>query len=186
MKKLLFVIALFVSPLFVNSQTNFELDSKNGFKDFQIGDSYSKWVKDLIFSRQGGNSSTIYKYMGSCCRKVFDYNVRQIELEFMNSKLITIFITLEQWEKPLVNGEFTDLNKCLDKFEDIRSNFVYLFGEPARLDSDENTGRITLLWAGRKIALSATCEYQGVNNGCKPYVIIGDISSTGQGIKNGF
>lgn len=186
MKGLIFIFFCLTFPLFVNSQTNFKLDSKNGFKDFQIGDSFSKWSNDLTVSRKGSNSRDIFTYTGSCCRKVFDYNAKAIELEFKNSKLITIYITLEQWEKPRTSGQFTDLGKCFDKFENIRSNFVYLFGEPAGLDSNEESGSMTLFWLGRKIALSATCEYEGISNGCKPYIIIGDMTAVNQEIDNGF
>ena len=45
-----------------------KLDEKNGFKEFQIGDSFSKWQANLTFTNSNGENK-YYTYTGSCCQQ---------------------------------------------------------------------------------------------------------------------
>jgi hypothetical protein len=168
------IFSLFIAFI-INSQVSTKLDEKNGFKDFQIGDSYDKWKVNLI--KVSGNADKLkYKYTGSCCQQVFDYDVEEILLEFKNNKLINIIITLEQWEKSTSENDFTNLATCFDNIDNLATKFETLFGKHSDYKKDEKTGIITYGWFGNKIALTCSMQYQGIRAGCKPFIILGDMS----------
>lgn len=158
-----------------NSQVNTKLDEKNGFKDFQIGDSYEKWKLNLI--KVSGDIENIkYRYTGTCCQQVFDFEVEEILLEFKSKKLINIIITLEQWEKSTSENDFTDLATCFDNLDYLSGRFDILFGKYSDYEKDEKTGMVTYGWYGNKIGLTCSVQYQGIRAGCKPFIILGDMS----------
>jgi hypothetical protein len=175
MKKII-SLALFLSvTLTIPSQTSAKLDEKNGFKDFQIGDLYSKWQTNLKLIPTKGEIKK-YKYIGTCCQTVFLYDVSEILLEFKADKLINIIITLKQWEKSTANDDFTDLGICIDELEKLAGNFETLFGDYSDFEKDQSTGMITYSWHGNKIAMTCGIQYQGIREGCKPFVILGDFT----------
>ena len=97
-----FLTSIFVSLIFLTglfAQTIDKLDQKNGFKDFTLGDTYSKWEGQLSLEGNYDDGSKAYLYKGTCCNKVFDYPVEKIILKFNNNKLIAIYITTEKFQK---------------------------------------------------------------------------------------
>ena len=174
---LLFSFFIFFNGI---SQVNLKLDEKNGFKDFQIGDSYEKWKLNLV-KISGEKDRIIYRYNGECCQQVFNYEVEEILLEFRSNKLINISITLEQWEKSTGPNDFTDLKTCFENIDDLAEKFDALFGPHADYSKNENTGIISYGWYGNKIALSCSMQYQGIRAGCKPIILLGDMTSTEKG-----
>jgi hypothetical protein len=175
MKKIITLTFSLLLVFISNSQVNTKLDEKNGFKDFQIGDSYDKWKLNL--TKVSGDANKIkYKYTGACCQQVFDFNVDEILLEFQSNKLINIIITLEQWEKSTSENDFADLATCFDNIDYLAGRFETLFGKHSDYEKDEETGTITYGWFGNKIALTCSMQYQGIRAGCKPFIILGDMS----------
>ena len=81
MKKLwtsIFASFLIFSVAF--AQTIDQLDKKNGFKDFTLGDAFSKWQSQLKLERNWDDGSKTYLYRGTCCNMVFNYPVEKINL----------------------------------------------------------------------------------------------------------
>ena len=180
MKKIIALTLLLGLTLSSHSQISTKLDDKNGFKDFQIGDLYSKWQTNLKLLSVNGEIKK-YKYIGACCQTVFTYDVSEILLEFKSDKLINIIITLNQWEKSTGSDDFTDLGICIDELEKLANNFETLFGEYSDFDKDQSSGMITYSWHGNKIARSCGIQYQGIREGCKPFVILGDFTAVESG-----
>lgn len=86
MKYLITTLTLFLT-LNSNCQSSI-FSEKNGFKDFQFGDSMSKWVLDL----SGVNSDGGWEYSGSCCRDFLDYKADKIFLYFDKMKLYKVVV----------------------------------------------------------------------------------------------
>lgn len=167
------------------AQTIDKLDEKNGFKDFTIGDNFTKWENQLIYEGKLDDGSKAYLYKGNCCNKVFNYSVEKIILRFSSNKLVGIIITTEKFQKDYKeSGEYTKWRS--DDFESIKSSFSYLFGKPTSVDAAEGSGEVTYIWAGKKVLLLSKYEYLGVQNGDRQQIFIFDINFLNSDIKNGF
>jgi|TARA_B110000902_G_scaffold177020_1_gene200763 hypothetical protein len=180
---LLILGVLFISGL--NAQTIDKLDTKNGFKDFTLGDSYTKWQSQTKFEGSWDDGTKAYLYTGSCCNKVFSYAIDKIVLRFSANKLVGIYITTEKFQKGYAeSGIYTKWRT--DDFESIKSSFSYLFGKPTSVDAPENSGEITHLWVGKKVLLTSKYEYMGVQNGDRQLINILDLQFLNKGIEDGF
>lgn len=169
----------------VFSQTINKLDEKNGFKDFTLGDSYTKWQSQLKFEGNWDDGTKAYLYTGYCCQKVFNYPVDKIVLRFNGDKLVVIYITTKKFQKEYAeSGKFTKWRT--DDFESINSSFSHLFGEPTSDDFSEGIGEITHIWKGNKVILFSKYQYLGVQNGDRQQIIIADLMFLNKDIKNGF
>jgi hypothetical protein len=93
---ILFIMFLISTAI---GQTITKLDDKNGFKDFTLGDSLIKWHNQLNFEANWEDDTKAYLYTGSCCQKLFDYQVEKIILRFSEEKLVGIYITTEKFQK---------------------------------------------------------------------------------------
>jgi len=178
MKKLLFI--LFFIPIFCYTQSLQDLDRKNGFKEFQIGDSYSKWRNQLevnpsLIESDGAKS---YTYTGTCCQKIFEYSVEEIFLKFKNNRLVVISIMTEKIHK---GGNQNDLTSWADgkaELDNLKSSFSFLFGSPSLFSMDQNSlnGDPVYQWIGNKVALEARYNYISVMEGDYLSVRIADYN----------
>lgn len=186
MKKLLVLFfATFMLTTGLLAQTIDKLDEKNGFKDFTLGDNYSKWESQLRLEGSWDDGSKAYIYNGLCCNKVFNYSVEKIILRFSSNKLVGIYITTEKFQKGFKeSGEYTKWRT--DDFESIKSSFSYLFGKPTSVDAPEGSGEISYLWTGKKVLLVSKYEYLGVQNGDRQQINIIDLNFANANIKSGF
>lgn len=161
MKKLLFTGFLLLPILIVQlfGQGVRQLDEKNGFKDFNLGDEYIKWSSQLKFINSS-DDITIFEYTGNCCNKLFDFNLAKIGLAFSDSKLVIISLTTDYFQEPYsISNDFTKWRS--QDFEYINDSFTQLFGEP----TDKNLEKATFYWTGQKASLTSKYEYLGVRNG---------------------
>src|SRR5688572_6446878 len=111
-KVLLSIIAITLTFSATFGQSLADLDAKNGFKDFKIGDLYSKWQANLQYEGYGADSTKQYTYTGACCNMVFDYPVETITLYFKDNKLVVITIELEKFQKEYsTSGKYTTWRK---------------------------------------------------------------------------
>ncbi len=93
MKHLFYLSLTFISAL-TYCQSIQNLDAKNGFKEFHLGDSKNKWANQLTAIDHSN-----YNYTGSFST-AFSYPIKKIVLEFNKSdKLIKINIALGDMEK---------------------------------------------------------------------------------------
>jgi hypothetical protein len=166
-------------------QTISELDSKNGFKDFKIGDLLSKWQSNLTFDGTWDDGSKAYLYNGTCCNKVFDYEVAKTILRFKDNKLVGIYITTKKFQEGYTSsGVYTKWRP--DDFESIKNSFTYLFGPPFSTTKDDKTGSIIHIWRGKKISLVSTYEYLGIMDGDRQQIVVLDNAFIDKGMKDGF
>ncbi|MBP6302795.1 MAG: hypothetical protein KBB37_05810 [Bacteroidia bacterium] len=179
----IFVSLIFSTPLF--AQTIDKLDEKNGFKDFKLGDTFLKWQNQIVLEGNWDDSSKAYLYKGPCCDKVFEYPIDKIVLRFKNNKMVGIYITTKKFQKGYIESRVNTKWRT-DDFESIKASFSYLFGNPSSFDMPENSGMVTHLWLGKKVLLTSTYEYLGIENGDRQQINILDISILNSKIKNGF
>lgn len=174
MKKLVFITWLSLISASLWSQS--ALDQKNGFKDFQIGDPYTKWGSDLIYFNTLQSDIKVFKYTGSCCRTLYGYNIPEIRLGFENNVLVVIWFMTEKFQKGYsIDGKYTQFMGTKD-FQIIRDNIESQFGKASGVDGDQSTGKITLFWLGSKVMLNLEYEYLGVSNGDRCNILVGKFS----------
>jgi len=128
MKKIILFTFLFLYiSLTANSQSVNDLDTKNGYKDFKIGDSFEKYEGKLIFRDYLKNDSNTPTYLVKqefLYSDLFGYKIKAITLTFKANKLIMIDI----WLKEIVpEGVVWSFNA--DDFTNITNKFKSLFGE---------------------------------------------------------
>lgn len=166
-------------------QTIDKLDVKNGFKDFTLGDNFSKWQSQLSFEGDFDDGSKAYLYTGECCNKIFNYNVEKIILRFSNNKLVSINITTEKFQKSYEeSGKYTDWR--IDDFESIKKSFSILFGNPTDIKTSKNSGEVIHFWFGKKVALISIYENLGYKSGDRQQISIIDLTVLKSSIENGF
>lgn len=181
MRKFIFLIAVLLPIQFFGQNIN-NLDVRNGFKDFKLGDNYSKWSSQLAYSRTKSDGVKIYEYTGTCCSMLFDYNLAKIELGFLNSSLIIIYLETENFQKPYSeSNQFTNWRK--DDFERINNSFEVLFGKPSGIDAEED---ITYHWQSKQVLLRSTYKYLGVREGDKQIVFVMKLDYLQDKTKSGF
>ena len=162
-----------------------KLDEKNGFKEFTLGDNISKWTNYIKFDGNWNDGTKAYVYTGGCCNKVFDYDVENIVLRFNGSTLVSIVITLKQFqERYEISGKYTNWRS--NDFESLKNSFAILFGPPSDLDKNDKTGSVVYSWVGKKVVLFSQYEYLGVTAGDRQKIIIGDLTFLNNDIQNGF
>lgn len=185
MKILIVLILSVILSAELQAQTIDMLDKKNGFKDFSLGDTFTKWQNQLEFESNLDNGSKEYLYTGSCCNKVFNYPVKQILLRFNDERLVAIYITTENFQKPFSeSGEYTTWRS--DDFESIKSSFSVLFGEPTTMDHEKGSGNVSYIWKGKKVILFSIYENLSVTKGDRQLIVIADMSASKKAIEDGF
>lgn len=180
MKKTFHLIVLSILTVAVNGQNNTELDIKNGFKDFQIGDDYTKW-KDSMYELYYENPSSVptgsnlYKYTGSCCQQIFEINLKEIRLTFYKNKLVVIDLVTENFKK-IYNLEYTVFNQ--KGYKELNQSLASLFGKPGFYDTPENQPPVYIVtgWAGKKNALLSRYNYIGTQEGDYATISFYDIA----------
>ena len=169
--KSIWIIAFIIQSNFISAQTIDALDIQRGFKDFKIGDSFSKWSKDLQSNNTWDDGTKIYTYIGSCCDMVFQYPVESIFIRFENEKIIGIIIKLEKFQKEFdKSGQYTRWRKS--DFESINSSFSDLFGKETSVIKPENTSEVTFVWEGNKVTLASQYKYLGVEGGDQQTIVL--------------
>ncbi|WP_297510183.1 hypothetical protein [Flavobacterium sp.] len=92
MKKTILIIFTFLSSLTLFSQTNANLDKKNGFNKFKLGSNTELHKKNLKYFAKNKDNVTFYYYIGSDIQNVFNVKIDKILLGYYKNKLYTISI----------------------------------------------------------------------------------------------
>ena len=174
-------------PNSLGAQSTFDLDKKNGFKDFKLGDPYSKHSNQLEYLGflDGTDDVKGYKYIGYCCTSVFEFNVEDINLQFKNNKLCKIIITLEKFQKEFsVSGQYTKYDQT--NYKILNSSFSALFGKPTGYEADEKTGAFFTGWEGENVLLVTKFLYICYECGDQAWISIEDKKSQNEILKSGF
>lgn len=170
------LICLFISPVLV-SQNKEKLDEKNGFRDFKLGDTYSKWQSNLSYqeSRDGVKR---YFYTGNCCNTLYNYPVKRILLDFENNKLITISLLHETIPEDSSDTKI-DPGKIYNKL-------IEDFGKFDTSDKTEGSGKIYLYWFGKKVDLLFVWTYLGLESSETFEIVLFDNKSYKNKNNDGF
>jgi len=184
--KFLYIFVI-VSVLFnprVLSQGIEDLDAKAGFKDFTLGDSFEKWSDYVTISKRDGDVITC-RYIGTCCNKVFDFPVDQIELKFKNNILFNILIQLANFQD-FYNIETTIFNS--KGYNELNSKFKILFGPESFTKMPENMSPIYIItgWVSDKVVLGTYYCYIGTREGDYALVNISSLDAHIEKLKEGF
>jgi hypothetical protein len=170
--KIIAVTLLFQLLFTLNSIAQSALDKKNGFKDFTLGDHYTKWANDMDYIKRS-NEKTIYKFKYP--RNVFDYAIYNTELTFIESILTSIKITTEKFQyRDAVFMGTDDYNK-------IKSNLNILFGPETSSYMSENSGVVTSVWKGEKVSLTLNYHFLGTREGDRSSIVVESLSSVYDG-----
>ena len=171
MKKLLLI--LLCLPMIGFGQDIDKLDEKKGFKDFKLGDTYTKWQSQITHNKSLDNQYTKgYLYSGNCCQKVFNYPVEQIILRFKEDILVGIHITTKKFQQEFAkSGRHTEWRA--DDFESINNSFSRLFGEFTSYDT--RNSEMSFIWEGEKVILFSNYDYLGVKNGDRQIIHVIDM-----------
>lgn len=151
-----FLVSLLITISLASfSQTVNDLDKKRSFKDFKLGDSYSKWQSNLQFERDKGDAKT-YLYTGDNGSLFNTFQIHSIELTFKKSIIVDITITLEKWKASIQPGQFpedrTIIELCNNKIQEVSNRFEILFGDPTITSAPKyNSGNNELLWNASKL-----------------------------------
>ena len=194
MKKNIFIQLVFLLILLfsfdVTSQN--QLDRKNGFKDFTLGDSYSKWQNNLQFVSKtnlkkhliGANSYNDYVlesigdfgnvksyfYNGTCCKNLFRYNIDKIVLQFSSNKLHRIIILTKKFQKGHIDSGVYCQWRQTD-FYSINAEFVKLFGTQSFYGEGGGSDMLAT-WTGTNVVLKSIYNYMGVSYGDRQIVVV--------------
>lgn len=146
-----------------------ELEERRGFKEFELGDSYSEWESDIERLGESDKGYLRYKYVGKCCESVFDWRVQQLWLGFSDKKLVSIQIFTDAFssgecsEDPFNIEDPVDMEKSNDEFNSLESSFSALFGEPTHSWYNEE-GKVVLVhvWESETVLLALKQMYFGI------------------------
>lgn len=154
MKKIILLLLISYST-FSFGQTVNELDTKRGFKEFKLGDTYTKWQNKVAFQRDKGDAK-IYKFTGDNGTMFNLFPINLIELTFSKSVLVDITITLEKWKAPISPGQVPDdqtiIDFCNKKIQELSNRFEVLYGDPTKTVSPKMTSENgELLWSAQRL-----------------------------------
>jgi hypothetical protein len=147
MKKLLYLIAIFIYSLNLNSQSILNLDSNNGFKHLKFGMSLSQ-IKHLKLNKEytkSYESVKYYDYTGNDLNYIDGIQIDKIIVSFYKNKLYGIQLVFGDIFK-----EFTDSQTEI-VIDALKSSFGYNYTNC--LDSINMIN--CLIWDGKKVR----CEF---------------------------
>lgn len=153
-KKFISIISNLLVAGLLFSQSKAELDSRNGFKDIHLGDSFTTWSSNLDYLSDTKSGAKVYQMSKTKCStySVFDKSVSAILLVFDKEVLVQINIRTDYFQKPKTeSGEYTKIS-----FEEIHPTllkFEELFGKPGYADKGEGDDIFVFIWAGDKVVL---------------------------------
>jgi hypothetical protein len=164
---------LICSALFLThnskAQSAEELEERRGFKEFELGDSYSEWESDIERLGKTDQGYLGYKYVGECCQSVFDWEVQQLWLGFSDKRLVSIRIFTDPFssgkcsEDPFNIEDPVDMKNSNNEFNSLKSSLSALFGEPTYSWSNEEGKAIVVhAWESESVLLALKQMYFGI------------------------
>ena len=165
MKKIVLFTIFFLSiSLIAYSQSVNDLDARNGYKDFKIGDSFEKYKGKLIFRdywKNDQNTPTYSVKQEFSYSDLFGYTIKAITLTFKANKLIRIDIFLKELVPVGVNMVFN-----ADDFTNVTNKFKSLFGDQNYHVYNDDSYFISIMqWKGKKVELWVQFFYKGNGEG---------------------
>lgn len=122
MRNLLNII-LILSSILIFSQNKKNLDLRYGIKKFKLETNIKNYSKNLNFELTADNVN-YYTYNGNDIKKIFNHNIKKIQLGFYKEKLFFISIEIDE--------------KYGTEREEIYNSLKVLFGETEELKNYGN------------------------------------------------
>ena len=177
MKTLLSIILSILVFTTISAQTNKKLDQENGFLEFKLGDSFSKWKNQVDAGFDFDENAKGYIYTASCCKEFLGYPVANIILEFRNQKLTGIFFTLERFQKGSLESNVSAIPRTSD-YDKINAYFTKQYGKPLEdYDYEEEEDEeevVAYTWAGKKVVLYSHYQFLSPEEGDQMLIEIYD------------
>ncbi|MFT4224417.1 hypothetical protein [Dysgonomonas sp.] len=170
------LILLMLSSISLFSQSIDDLDTRNGFNQFKLGDSYIKWQSDLKptgFKFHMPNTE-LYFYTGNCCSSLFGFKIEGIFMTFQNNKLVEISIDLDRERERQDTQYMVD---CQNRLKSVLNSLVALYGTPQSIKEPKDLVRenptYILGWIGEKVILKVEHSFifKG-GSGCKTRITV--------------
>jgi hypothetical protein len=163
-------------------QTIKQLEEKNGFKDFHLGDSLPKYKGRLFYEgkhQEYGVSS--YSFIGE--DNIFEIKLDKILLLFDRDERLVFMILTANYP----NSDKEYLTKAKADIQTILSKCNVLFGNPTGTVRDQDEGYFGSSWTGKDIFMQAYIDYQDIGaEGSSINITIGLTSHFMNTLKKGF
>lgn len=185
MKELqLLILSIAFVPI-LKAQSTENLEAKNGFKEFTLGDPYTRWKAQCTFEALYENNTKGYTYEGACCYRVFNYDIDEIILRFNSDTLVGIDITTVKLQKGYTeSGNYTMWRE--DDVESLKQSFSYLFGKPTSESLSKSSGDLIYEWTGEKVYLLLVYDYLGPLKGDRILISVVNLDFLKRSIQEGF
>lgn len=121
MKNFLIFLAFFFSSFIIFSQTNTNLDNKNGFNKFKLGSNFNLHKSNLKFQTKDKNNVSYYTYIGQDIKSVFGVKIHEILIGYYKNKLYTISVDFGIIENSQSGKIVNELNKIFGE-QEIETN----------------------------------------------------------------
>ena len=176
MKKIVTVLLIFLFSGSILAQDIDDLDKKNGFNQFRLGDSYIKWQSDLKLTEFEFHTpnTKVYFYEGNCCQSLFGYKIEGIFMTFQNDKLVSLDISIDR-ERYRQDSQV--LEDCQKRLKSMMRSLVALYGVPQSVSEPKDLSRenptYILGWIGEKVILNFEHSYiMNKNIECKSVITV--------------
>lgn len=175
---LLFAINLF-------SQTNYELDKRNGFKTIKIGatiSSFGSQVRFVSHFSQTNADCFVYEPSDKDLYKLFDIDIQRILLTFDKNNLLVGILLRKTY--PQSNGDDAVKNGT-----ELVNNLKIVFGNQSGMINVNNkyeNKRTGAYWGSEKLILKCYMEIQDQENAIDIVVSIHDLKYLTNSIESGF
>lgn len=154
------------------NRTTENLDAQHGFKELILGDDFSKWKSQIIYS--GPSPWQWFIYHGSLDRKIFQFNIDHTELLFSNNKLVMIVLLTKPFHPTYdETGDYPNIG--LEDYNGLMDSFDFLYGMGSRQIKSEPNKEIKSIWIGSKTVLITEYNYLGINKGGRAKITIADF-----------
>lgn len=163
MKYIFLLIFIFSTRTVFLAQSANDLDTRYGFMDIKLDDSYQKWKPflrtDFNQVDEAGNPVRVLENISKY--NVFGYKINTIALVFKDDKVSQIQITLENFQVADVANE-KYVKWRADDFDNIRMQFNSLFGKGELGKGDKFKCDLIALWFSNLLVLDLRYYNMGV------------------------
>ena len=172
---ILLIIFIFITHS-VQAQSLARLDLKKGYYNLKLGDDISKWEPQSIQFISSG-SETAYFYKGQDISDLYGHSVKKVILNFYNKKLSSIILDFGIWDAP-EEGKYTNLDKSLDRLNDVIDILKSAYGSPSDVSNDTNAEKVAVYWEAKSKYILINLNYLGVRKGSRVTIEFGNTKST--------
>lgn len=159
------------------------LDKKRGFKKIKLGDSFKKWQQSLSYRGKNDKGQVLYKYVGDCCKKLYEYKVDGVIVYIDGGSIVKIGCTIKD-VTPISDGYYP-FDPTV--FENLKDKLNYTIGEADDITTKETEKIvITATWLDNNTVLNLSIVHRGIENSDNIYFFIKDRNYLEEKANEGF